>query len=156
MKSVGQKILQLNHFQVIRNEDSALEVLCRFTGIIFFTCSERFLLRMIQDKILYNQFLRQLSGIKCRAVAFLVRLERIAPGTLQRRKKRLFFKHAAKIGNHSAAGVKTDKTELRLSRGNGDFGEAGNRQAFQLFQLFQLFQIGFHRTISLYRDSITT
>lgn len=147
MKSVGQKILQLNHFQVIRNEDSALEVLCRFTGIIFFTCSECFLLRMIQDKILYNQFLRQLSGIKCRAVAFLVRLERIAPGTLQRHKKRLFFKHAAKIGNHSAAGVKTDKTELRLSRGNGDFGEAGNRQAFQLFQLFQLFQIGFHRAI---------
>ena len=57
-----------------------------------------------------------------------------------------------------------DKTEVRLSRGNGDFGEAGNRlktevifgQAFQLFQLFQLFQIGFQRTISLYRDSITT
>ena len=86
------------------------------------------------------------------------------PSTLQRHKKRLFFKHAAKIGNHSAAGVKTDKTESRLSRENGDFGEAGNRiktemifgQAFQLFQLFQLFQIGFHRTISLYRDSITT
>ena len=75
------------------------------------------------------------------------------PGTLQRHKKRLFIKHAAKIGNHSATGVKTDKTEFRLSRGNGDFGEAGNRQAFQLFQLFQ---IGFHRTISLYRDSITT
>ncbi|RGW42276.1 hypothetical protein DWV76_10040 [Segatella copri] len=62
------------------------------------------------------------------------------------------------------ARVKRDKTELRLSRGNGDFGEAGNRiktemifgQAFQLFQLFQLFQISFHRTISLYRESITT
>jgi hypothetical protein len=25
------------------------------------------------------------------------------------------------------ARVKRDKTELRLSRGNGDFGEAGNR-----------------------------
>jgi len=49
------------------------------------------------------------------------------PGTLQRHKKRLFFKHAAKIGNHSAARVKTDKMELRLSRRNGDFGEAGNR-----------------------------
>ncbi|RHA89520.1 hypothetical protein DW916_00655 [Segatella copri] len=62
------------------------------------------------------------------------------------------------------ARVKRDKTELRLSRGNRDFGGAGNRintemifgQAFQLFQLFQLFQIGFHRTKSLYRDSITT
>ena len=86
------------------------------------------------------------------------------PGTLQRHKKRLFIKYTAKIGNHSAARVKTDKTESRPSRENGDFGEAGNRiktemifgQAFQLFQLFQLFQIGFHRTISLYRDSITT
>ena len=86
------------------------------------------------------------------------------PGTLQRHKKRLFIKYTAKIGNHSAARVKIDKMESRLSRENGDFGEAGNRiktemifgQAFQLFQLFQLFQIGFHRTISLYRDSITT
>ena len=54
-----------------------------------------------------------------------------------------------------------DKTEVRLSRGNGDFGEAGNRLKTevifgQAFQLFQLFQIGFQRTISLYRDSITT
>ena len=83
------------------------------------------------------------------------------PGTLQRHKKRLFIKYTAKIGNHSAAGVKTDKTESRLSRENGDFGEAGNRIKTEMifgqaFQLFQLFQIGFHRTISLYRDSITT
>ncbi|RHH79037.1 hypothetical protein DW192_12375 [Segatella copri] len=59
------------------------------------------------------------------------------------------------------AKVKRDKTESRSSRGNGDFGEAGNRIKTevifgQAFQLFQLFQIGFHRTTSLYRDSITT
>ncbi|MBD9085881.1 MAG: hypothetical protein EGR68_00375 [Prevotella copri] len=59
------------------------------------------------------------------------------------------------------ARVKRDKTESRLSRGNGDFGGAGNRIKtemifWQAFQLFQLFQIDFHRTISLYRDSITT
>ena len=69
-----KKILQLYHFQIIRNEDSTLEVLGSFTGIIFFTISERFLLRMIQDKILHAQFLRQFSGIKRRTVAFLIRL----------------------------------------------------------------------------------
>ena len=57
MKSVGYKKLQLYHLQIIRNEDSTLEVLGSFTGIIFFTISERFLLRMIQDKILHAQLL---------------------------------------------------------------------------------------------------
>ena len=42
-----KKILQLYHFQIIRNEDSTLEVRGSFTGIIFFTISQRFLLRMI-------------------------------------------------------------------------------------------------------------
>ena len=80
MKSVGYKKLQLYHLQIIRNEDSTLEVLGSFTSIIFFTISECFLLRMIQDKILHAQFLRQFSGIKRRTVAFLIRLERIAVG----------------------------------------------------------------------------
>ena len=75
-----QRILQLYHLQIIRNEDSTLEVLGSFTSIIFFTISECFLLRMIQDKILHAQFLRQFSGIKRRTVAFLIRLERIAVG----------------------------------------------------------------------------
>ena len=57
MKSVGYKKLQLDYLQIIRNEDSTLEVLGSFTGIIFFTISERFLLRMIQDKILHAQLL---------------------------------------------------------------------------------------------------
>ena len=57
MKSVGYKKLQLYHLQIIRNEDSTLEVLGSFTGIIFFTISKRFLLRMIQDKILHAQLL---------------------------------------------------------------------------------------------------
>ena len=57
MKSVGYKKLQLYHLQIIRNEDSTLEVLSSFTGIIFFTISKRFLLRMIQDKILHAQLL---------------------------------------------------------------------------------------------------
>ena len=55
--TVGYKKLQLYHLQIIRNEDSTLEVLSSFTGIIFFTISERFLLRMIQDKILHAQLL---------------------------------------------------------------------------------------------------
>ena len=57
MKSVGYKKLQLYHLQIIRNEDSTLEVLGSFTGVIFFTISKRFLLRMIQDKILHAQLL---------------------------------------------------------------------------------------------------
>ena len=57
MKSVGYKKLQLYYLQIIRNEDSTLEVLGSFTGIIFFTISKRFLLRMIQDKILHAQLL---------------------------------------------------------------------------------------------------
>ena len=57
MKSVGYKKLQLYHLQIIRNKDSTLEVLGSFMGIIFFTISERFLLRMIQDKILHAQLL---------------------------------------------------------------------------------------------------
>ena len=57
MKSVGYKKLQLYHLQIIRNEDSTLEVLGSFAGIIFFTISKRFLLRMIQDKILHAQLL---------------------------------------------------------------------------------------------------
>ena len=57
MKSVGYKKLQLYHLQIIRNKDSTLEVLGSFTGIIFFTISERFLLHMIQDKILHAQLL---------------------------------------------------------------------------------------------------
>ena len=57
MKSVGYKKLQLYHLQIIRNKDSTLEVLGSFTGVIFFTISKRFLLRMIQDKILHAQLL---------------------------------------------------------------------------------------------------
>ena len=57
MKSVGYKKLQLYHLQIIRNKDSTLEVLGSFMGIIFFTISKRFLLRMIQDKILHAQLL---------------------------------------------------------------------------------------------------
>ncbi len=57
MKSVGYKKLQLYHLQIIRNKDSTLEVLSSFTGVIFFTISKRFLLRMIQDKILHAQLL---------------------------------------------------------------------------------------------------
>ena len=57
MKSVGYKKLQLYSLQIIRNEDSTLEVLGSFTGIIFFTISKRFLLRMIQDKILHAKLL---------------------------------------------------------------------------------------------------
>ena len=57
MKSVGYKKLQLYHLQIIRNKDSTLEVLGSFMGIIFFTIRERFLLRMIQDKILHAQLL---------------------------------------------------------------------------------------------------
>ena len=57
MKSVGYKKLQLDYLQIIRNEDSTLEVLGSFTGVIFFTISKRFLLRMIQDKILHAQLL---------------------------------------------------------------------------------------------------
>ena len=57
MKSVGYKKLQLDYLQIIRNEDSPLEVLSSFTGIIFPTIIQRLLLRMIQDKILHAQLL---------------------------------------------------------------------------------------------------